>query len=122
MTTVTIYGRPEFQIPMSESLVISLCECSRLHYDGLCKKASEYGNFLYGLRMATEFNKKDYVATLTMHHLDTLLKITEVPKPNMTKEAIEEVGRFIDLVIGVVLRYKKEYMTAWTAKIEVKND
>jgi len=68
---------PKAIITISSEEIELLIECSRLHYDAVCRSASNDQNFLRSLQNAEE-NAHGHGHTLTFRELDTLAKISEI--------------------------------------------
>lgn len=74
-----VSARPVFNLVVTKTLINSLCELSQLHYDYKCKKASEFGGFLFGCK--NFFDHTESVCELQSFdwdQIDTIMKITEL--------------------------------------------
>ena len=77
MKLAEISFKPIAHVTFTSAEIRLMCECSRCHYDGVCKDASKVGGFLYGMSNAEE-NAPGHSHSLTWRQLDTLAKILEL--------------------------------------------
>lgn len=90
----TIYAVPKFAIIFTASELYTLTRCSKVHYDGVCKDASNVGGFLFGWANCLTSPDEKYpndeptaAIACTSRELATCCKILEMPPSDVAPEA-----------------------------------
>lgn len=90
---ITITAAPIAWVPLTDQQVDVLITCSQLHYDLLCRRASEPGGFIFGWKNGTRWaaEQKDLVSAqqVTLRNIDLSLKILEVQPPTLDLEVLQ---------------------------------
>lgn len=108
---IVVRTRPVFKIELSRAAYDFIMECSKLHYDSRCKRASEVGGFLYGMGVLVD-DHQTLFCDLTFDELDTLMKILEI-RHYFHNESNVELRKFSNLVYRAIRTYN-ENASDWT--------
>ena len=83
-----IVALPKFQLTLTPEEIRVIVDCSKLHYDAVCRQASALGGFVYGWKMClTLLSKSSVQCSATTRELDLCCKILENPTPDDYKLA-----------------------------------
>lgn len=113
----TITGTPKFWFRLNMFQVKQLIKCSKLHYDGVCRAASEKASYVWAgnngfLTIWLMHAKQRSELSASWHDIDISLKIMENPPPGVDRQTISSLR----VAFHGLLREANECHRVWVKK------
>jgi len=120
---IEIYGRADFWFVLTDDQMEVLLRLSAVHYDGVCRRATHPGGFIYGWHMERSVHDggdKNAKLKATFREIDTCLKILEVlmhPPAGLTESQQIEGHKLVRSFRGA-LSHAEEIAPTWSTEID----